>query len=132
MKSKCLDCANFNECQAASGVVSMVMLSCPDYVRGKAKNPIQNMKMLGESYFEKPKTEKKRRTKKQITQSQNDALSHAIELFEKLPPLFTPTEFKEKGILLFGEAVPMTKELRKEYLRPNGKGKYINKLSKAK
>ena len=88
--------------------------------------------MLGESYFEKPKTEKKRRTKKQITQSQNDALSHAIELFEKLPPLFTPTEFKEKGILLFGEAVPMTKELRKEYLRPNGKGKYINKLSKAK
>jgi hypothetical protein len=127
MKSKCVDCSNFNSCTAAS-VEGAYMVSCPDYKKGKI-NPCVTMRLISDK-MAVTKTVTKRKTKKEVKQSKNDSLSHVLKVFAKLPKLFNATDYKETSIRMFGNTVPLTRDIKKSYLKPDGKGHYINDLSK--
>lgn len=123
-----MDCANFNSCTAA-GVDGACVISCPDYIRGK-RTPCATMRHINEAIAKVKTTSTTRRTPKQVKQSKKDDSIQVVKVFERLPKLFTATDYKQMSIQVFGSVVPLSKKVKKEHLKPDGKGHYINTYSK--
>lgn len=132
MISKCMDCSEFKSCNMASSGPNTAVLFCPDYKRG-SRNPCNSVKMIGEPSIiivSKESGTKSRRTTKQLIEDKSDIMLNVKKVFVSLPELFTATEYKEACISLFGQKIALTKEIKKKYLKSNGKGFYINQINK--
>lgn len=131
MISKCVDCAEFTNCNVASSGPNSCVLFCPYYKQG-IENPCNTMKLIGKSYLivSKETEVKIRRNAKQIVDDQSEIMSQVKNVFKSLPELFTATDYKDACILLTGKKIALTKEIKKKYLKSNGKGFYINQIKK--
>lgn len=125
MKSRCQNCANYNDCRVAAGIDGLYVIECPDYVKGET-NPCESMKRLGDDTTMVLKEISKSKSK----ENQKDILSKVEEVLKELPPLFNNKDFKEACVLVVGGKLSLTREVKGKYLKSNGKGYYINKLSK--
>ena len=127
MISKCMDCSEYKSCNMASGIKNAMVLVCPYYVKGE-RNPCETMKMIGDiaPIVAHKEGSRIRRTAGQIVEFKNDEVCQIKDVFKSLPSLFTATEFKEACIMIYGKKCALTRDIKKNYLKSNGKGFYIN------
>ena len=124
--SKCKTCKEYASCNVAS-LKSACMVHCPYYISVKGiKNP--SMKIIGEQKAIKKQPIGRRRTTKELKKATGDVLVNAKTILKALPKLFTATQFHEVSIDKFGSPIALSKQIKRAYLEPNGKGFYINKF----